>query len=179
MGCPQCWGDPDLRSSAPPPAEYQEAYGDKPVWFGYRRHHKGAVPPRHTRKACLVSGGGGTGRDWDDWEGLGGGWGTLRRTWGELGGDLGGIGGTWGTVGDTKGDLGGIGRDVGGTGGHWERTGGNWKGTGGHWEGTGGHWAGTGGNSWRFLLPAQGEAGGEPVPHLPGPPPLRGFSGEI
>ncbi|XP_066842934.1 small ribosomal subunit protein mS40 isoform X1 [Anser cygnoides] len=37
-------------------AEYQEAYGDKPVWFGYRRHHKGAVPPRHTRKACLRKG---------------------------------------------------------------------------------------------------------------------------
>ncbi|KAM9166961.1 LOW QUALITY PROTEIN: small ribosomal subunit protein mS40 [Mergus octosetaceus] len=37
-------------------AEYQEAYGDKPVWFGYRRNYKGAVPPQRTRKACLRKG---------------------------------------------------------------------------------------------------------------------------
>ncbi|XP_025907417.1 28S ribosomal protein S18b, mitochondrial [Nothoprocta perdicaria] len=36
--------------------EYHATYGDKPVWFGYRRNHKGSVPPQRTRKACLRKG---------------------------------------------------------------------------------------------------------------------------
>ncbi|NWR40202.1 RT18B protein, partial [Tachuris rubrigastra] len=36
--------------------EYRVTYGDKPVWFGYRRNHKGAIPPQRTRKACLRRG---------------------------------------------------------------------------------------------------------------------------
>ncbi|NXF95069.1 RT18B protein, partial [Eubucco bourcierii] len=49
----------------PPPSPYQERpweyleseeyhllYGADPVWFGYRRNHKGAIPPQTTRKAC-------------------------------------------------------------------------------------------------------------------------------
>ncbi|XP_024070260.2 28S ribosomal protein S18b, mitochondrial [Terrapene carolina triunguis] len=33
--------------------EYIERYGDKPVWFGYRRNHKGPIPPQKTRKTCI------------------------------------------------------------------------------------------------------------------------------
>ncbi|XP_033929483.1 small ribosomal subunit protein mS40 isoform X2 [Melopsittacus undulatus] len=33
--------------------EYRSTYGDQPVWFGYRRNHKGSIPPQRTRKACL------------------------------------------------------------------------------------------------------------------------------
>uniref|UniRef100_A0A8C0HIU3 Mitochondrial ribosomal protein S18B n=1 Tax=Buteo japonicus TaxID=224669 RepID=A0A8C0HIU3_9AVES len=33
--------------------EYRVTYGNKPVWLGYRRNHKGAIPPQRTRKACL------------------------------------------------------------------------------------------------------------------------------
>ncbi|XP_060095189.1 small ribosomal subunit protein mS40 [Heteronotia binoei] len=33
--------------------EYIEKYGSKPVWFGYRRNHKGQVPPQKTRKTCI------------------------------------------------------------------------------------------------------------------------------
>ncbi|KAM7026322.1 small ribosomal subunit protein mS40 isoform 2-T2 [Acridotheres tristis] len=36
--------------------EYRATYGDKPVWHGYRRNHKGSVPPQRTRKACLRRG---------------------------------------------------------------------------------------------------------------------------
>ncbi|XP_062492759.1 small ribosomal subunit protein mS40 [Pezoporus occidentalis] len=36
--------------------EYRTTYGDQPVWFGYRRNHKGAIPPQRTRKACLRKG---------------------------------------------------------------------------------------------------------------------------
>ncbi|XP_068780003.1 small ribosomal subunit protein mS40 isoform X2 [Struthio camelus] len=36
--------------------EYHATYGDRPVWFGYRRNHKGAIPPQRTRKACLRKG---------------------------------------------------------------------------------------------------------------------------
>ncbi|KAM8985850.1 small ribosomal subunit protein mS40 [Ara ararauna] len=36
--------------------EYRATYGDQPVWFGYRRNHKGAIPPQRTRKACLRKG---------------------------------------------------------------------------------------------------------------------------
>ncbi|XP_074786539.1 small ribosomal subunit protein mS40 [Athene noctua] len=36
--------------------EYRATYGDKPVWMGYRRNHKGAIPPQRTRKACLRKG---------------------------------------------------------------------------------------------------------------------------
>ncbi|XP_071657139.1 small ribosomal subunit protein mS40 [Patagioenas fasciata] len=36
--------------------EYRVTYGDKPVWVGYRRNHKGGVPPQRTRKACLRRG---------------------------------------------------------------------------------------------------------------------------
>ncbi|NXV05991.1 RT18B protein, partial [Cettia cetti] len=42
-------------SNVPTP-EYQATYGDKPVWHGYRRNHKGSVPPQSTRKACLRRG---------------------------------------------------------------------------------------------------------------------------
>ncbi|NXH16822.1 RT18B protein, partial [Bucco capensis] len=36
--------------------EYKVTYGDKPVWLGYRRNHKGGIPPQRTRKACLRKG---------------------------------------------------------------------------------------------------------------------------
>ncbi|XP_040434145.1 28S ribosomal protein S18b, mitochondrial isoform X1 [Falco naumanni] len=36
--------------------EYRATYGDKPVWHGYRRNHKGAIPPQRTRKTCLRKG---------------------------------------------------------------------------------------------------------------------------
>jgi len=34
---------------------YKETYSNKPVWTEYRRNHKGAFPPRKTRKTCIVS----------------------------------------------------------------------------------------------------------------------------
>lgn len=37
-----------LQSSA-----FKEAYGDKPVWFYYRRNFKGQFPPPKTRKLCI------------------------------------------------------------------------------------------------------------------------------
>lgn len=33
--------------------EYIEKYGDNPVWTGYRRNHKGGIPPQKTRKTCI------------------------------------------------------------------------------------------------------------------------------
>ncbi|XP_072532037.1 small ribosomal subunit protein mS40 [Salminus brasiliensis] len=33
--------------------EYIEHYGSKPVWAGYRRNHKGGIPPQKTRKTCI------------------------------------------------------------------------------------------------------------------------------
>ncbi|XP_074423912.1 small ribosomal subunit protein mS40 isoform X4 [Larus michahellis] len=33
--------------------EYRITYGDRPIWHGYRRNHKGAIPPQRTRKACV------------------------------------------------------------------------------------------------------------------------------
>ncbi|KAJ6652882.1 hypothetical protein lerEdw1_010540 [Lerista edwardsae] len=33
--------------------EYIEKYGSNPVWFGYRRNHKGQIPPQKTRKTCI------------------------------------------------------------------------------------------------------------------------------
>ncbi|NWY99890.1 RT18B protein, partial [Loxia curvirostra] len=39
-----------------PHAEYRATYGDRPVWHGYRRNHKGSVPPQSPRKACLRRG---------------------------------------------------------------------------------------------------------------------------
>ncbi|XP_053907951.1 28S ribosomal protein S18b, mitochondrial [Cuculus canorus] len=36
--------------------EYRMAYGDKPVWQGYRRNYKGSIPPQHTRKTCVRKG---------------------------------------------------------------------------------------------------------------------------
>lgn len=33
--------------------EYIERYGSDPVWKGYRRNHKGAIPPQKTRKTCI------------------------------------------------------------------------------------------------------------------------------
>ncbi|XP_074927577.1 small ribosomal subunit protein mS40 [Chelonoidis abingdonii] len=33
--------------------EYIEKYGDKPIWFGYRRNHKGSIPTQKTRKTCI------------------------------------------------------------------------------------------------------------------------------
>ncbi|XP_020781575.1 28S ribosomal protein S18b, mitochondrial isoform X2 [Boleophthalmus pectinirostris] len=33
--------------------EYIEKYGSSPVWTGYRRNHKGGIPPQKTRKTCI------------------------------------------------------------------------------------------------------------------------------
>ncbi|XP_068189943.1 small ribosomal subunit protein mS40 isoform X1 [Antennarius striatus] len=33
--------------------EYEERYGSSPVWSGYRRNHKGSIPPQKTRKTCI------------------------------------------------------------------------------------------------------------------------------
>ncbi|XP_020667958.3 small ribosomal subunit protein mS40 [Pogona vitticeps] len=33
--------------------EYIERYGSNPVWFSYRRNHKGLFPPQKTRKTCI------------------------------------------------------------------------------------------------------------------------------
>ncbi|XP_042362020.1 28S ribosomal protein S18b, mitochondrial [Plectropomus leopardus] len=33
--------------------EYIERYGTNPVWAGYRRNHKGGIPPQKTRKTCI------------------------------------------------------------------------------------------------------------------------------
>ncbi|XP_041988368.1 28S ribosomal protein S18b, mitochondrial [Aricia agestis] len=35
---------------------YKQTYGDKPVWFLYRRNHKGAFAPRKTRRTCVRNG---------------------------------------------------------------------------------------------------------------------------
>lgn len=32
---------------------YDTTYGDNPVWFGYRRVHKGGIAPRLTRESCV------------------------------------------------------------------------------------------------------------------------------
>ncbi|RUS71663.1 hypothetical protein EGW08_020569 [Elysia chlorotica] len=34
---------------------FQDGYGDKPVWFHYRRNFKGQIPPK-TRKSCVRKG---------------------------------------------------------------------------------------------------------------------------
>ncbi|XP_030053239.1 small ribosomal subunit protein mS40 [Microcaecilia unicolor] len=36
--------------------EYQERYGEQPVWANYRRNHKGGIPPQKTRKMCIRGG---------------------------------------------------------------------------------------------------------------------------
>nr|XP_046274425.1 28S ribosomal protein S18b, mitochondrial [Scatophagus argus] len=33
--------------------EYIERYGINPVWGGYKRNHKGGIPPQKTRKTCI------------------------------------------------------------------------------------------------------------------------------
>ncbi|KAK2921445.1 28S ribosomal protein S18b, mitochondrial [Channa argus] len=33
--------------------EYIERYGTNSVWTGYRRNHKGGIPPQKTRKTCI------------------------------------------------------------------------------------------------------------------------------
>ncbi|XP_072303420.1 small ribosomal subunit protein mS40 [Eucyclogobius newberryi] len=33
--------------------EFMEKYGSDPVWTGYRRNHKGGIPPQKTRKTCI------------------------------------------------------------------------------------------------------------------------------
>ncbi|XP_060916181.1 28S ribosomal protein S18b, mitochondrial [Labrus mixtus] len=33
--------------------EYTDKYGTSPVWAGYRRNHKGGIPPQKTRKTCI------------------------------------------------------------------------------------------------------------------------------
>ncbi|XP_016896824.1 small ribosomal subunit protein mS40 isoform X2 [Cynoglossus semilaevis] len=33
--------------------EYIEKYGTSSVWTGYRRNHKGGIPPQKTRKTCI------------------------------------------------------------------------------------------------------------------------------
>lgn len=35
---------------------YQKTYEGRPVWFLYRRNHKGALAPRKTRKTCIRGG---------------------------------------------------------------------------------------------------------------------------
>ncbi|XP_072936420.1 small ribosomal subunit protein mS40 [Epargyreus clarus] len=35
---------------------YEQTYGEKPVWFLYRRNHKGGIPPKKTRKSCVRKG---------------------------------------------------------------------------------------------------------------------------
>ncbi|KAI5641568.1 hypothetical protein NE865_06325 [Phthorimaea operculella] len=35
---------------------YDQTYGDKPVWFLYRRNHKGGVAPKKTRHSCVRNG---------------------------------------------------------------------------------------------------------------------------
>lgn len=35
---------------------YQATYGCEPVWTKYRRNHKGAFPPKKTRKTCIRHG---------------------------------------------------------------------------------------------------------------------------
>ncbi|XP_065164183.1 small ribosomal subunit protein mS40 [Atheta coriaria] len=35
---------------------YKQTYGEDPVWVPYRRNHKGAIPPRKTRKTCIRGG---------------------------------------------------------------------------------------------------------------------------
>lgn len=35
---------------------YNQAYGEMPVWFIYRRNHKGSLAPRKTRKSCVRNG---------------------------------------------------------------------------------------------------------------------------
>ncbi|XP_073319367.1 small ribosomal subunit protein mS40 [Pagrus major] len=37
----------------PESEEYIERYGTSPVWEGYRRNHKGGIPPQQTRKTCI------------------------------------------------------------------------------------------------------------------------------
>lgn len=32
---------------------YHTTYGENPVWFGYRRVHKGGIPPKLTRESCI------------------------------------------------------------------------------------------------------------------------------
>ncbi|XP_061597117.1 28S ribosomal protein S18b, mitochondrial [Cololabis saira] len=34
-------------------AEYVERYASDPVWTGYRRNHKGGIPPQKTRRTCI------------------------------------------------------------------------------------------------------------------------------
>ncbi|KAM9307020.1 small ribosomal subunit protein mS40 [Pholidichthys leucotaenia] len=36
--------------------EYTKRYGTNPVWLGYRRNHKGSIPPQKTRKQCIRGG---------------------------------------------------------------------------------------------------------------------------
>ncbi|XP_029299090.1 small ribosomal subunit protein mS40 [Cottoperca gobio] len=36
--------------------EYIDRYNTKPVWAGYRRNHKGSIPPQETRKTCIRAG---------------------------------------------------------------------------------------------------------------------------
>lgn len=35
---------------------FKKTYEGHPVWFLYRRNHKGAIPPRKTRKTCIRGG---------------------------------------------------------------------------------------------------------------------------
>ncbi|XP_012539964.1 28S ribosomal protein S18b, mitochondrial [Monomorium pharaonis] len=35
---------------------YKQTYGNDPVWKIYKRNHKGAIPPRKTRKTCIRGG---------------------------------------------------------------------------------------------------------------------------
>ncbi|XP_053578025.1 28S ribosomal protein S18b, mitochondrial [Bombina bombina] len=36
--------------------EYVQRYGSQSVWTGYRRNHKGPIPPQKTRKTCIRGG---------------------------------------------------------------------------------------------------------------------------
>lgn len=33
---------------------YKQSYGDEPIWKYYKRNFKGHIPPKKTRKTCIV-----------------------------------------------------------------------------------------------------------------------------
>lgn len=33
---------------------YKQTYGEEPIWKYYRRNFKGHIPPKKTRKTCIV-----------------------------------------------------------------------------------------------------------------------------
>lgn len=105
----------------------------------------------------------------ENWGALGGRGGTgrgLRWNWGGTGTGLrGDCGGKWEGVGELRSTGRGC-EGLGGTGREWRELGGTGS--------LGGHLL-----IMSHTPPAQGEAGGKPLPHLPRPQPPRGLSGEF